>query len=49
MVRFAALQKTRVANLAGYVPPYDATCVQLLTAAGAHIAGKAKMDEFGMG
>lgn len=33
----------------GYVPPYDATCVKLLAAAGAHIAGKTKMDEFGMG
>lgn len=35
--------------LAGYHPPYDATCVTRLRDAGAVIIGKTNLDEFGMG
>lgn len=35
--------------LDSYVPPFDATAVAKLKAAGAVLIGKTNMDEFGMG
>lgn len=35
--------------LEGYRPPFDATCVQKLRAAGAAIVGKTNCDQFAMG
>ena len=37
------------AVLQSYVPPYDATAVERLKAAGAIIIGKANCDQFAMG
>lgn len=37
------------AMLEEYVPPYDATVVERIRAAGGEVVGKANMDEFGMG
>ncbi len=35
--------------LEGYFPPYDATAIEKLTAAGSILLGKTNLDEFGMG
>jgi aspartyl-tRNA(Asn)/glutamyl-tRNA(Gln) amidotransferase subunit A len=35
--------------LEGWIPPYDATCVEKLRAAGAVVLGKVNCDEFAMG
>lgn len=35
--------------LSGFRPPFDATCVTLLKAAGAQVQGKTNLDEFAMG
>ncbi len=35
--------------LAGFLAPFDATCVERLVAAGAVVVGKTNCDEFGMG
>jgi aspartyl-tRNA(Asn)/glutamyl-tRNA(Gln) amidotransferase subunit A len=35
--------------LAGWIPPYDAACVERLAAAGAVLIGKTSCDEFAMG
>lgn len=35
--------------LKGYRPPFDATAIARLRAAGAVVIGKANLDEFGMG
>ncbi|KAL9090089.1 MAG: hypothetical protein Q9159_002154 [Coniocarpon cinnabarinum] len=36
-------------NLRSYTPPYNATVIDLLLKAGASVAGKTNLDEFGMG